>query len=280
MVLELLRGRSRGGHPSAPGLVSPSRHTLFRLVRIELRRSLARPAPWLLAALVGTYGSFAAVVESDPVARGARIGPSTVLSVAVGFEVLWLLVLALPLVCGGGFAEDRSSGYLALQRARGVSRKMLAIAHLFVTIATGVLMTVMSMSAIVAVALMVNQVHLAPVGAAVSFAPRVLESRPLCWALLVAGIYSIASATTIGLSSLVGVWRSSLAARAVPPATILTLGFALAGSRAWLNPLERASFLQVFGAEWVSPNSMVTYWVIAELLVALAFVVGFSAKEG
>ncbi len=192
---------------------------------------------------------------------------------------MWLLVLMLPLACGGMLAEDRLSGYLALRVTRGASRRLVALSHVLVVAVLGAISTLISVGAICVAAVSANSVAAASVGKAVSFVPTMLESRPVAWAFVVAGVYALACTASLVFSALVGVWRTTLTARVVPPVTMLALGFVLTGPLVRLSPFERASFLQVFGAEWVAPGPMVAYWGALALGAAAAFVAGFSAKE-
>ncbi|MCL2503629.1 MAG: hypothetical protein FWE94_03345 [Coriobacteriia bacterium] len=246
----------------------------------EARRLLARPGAWIAVALVSLYATSALFIERDAVARGSSVDPSAVLGAAVGLQTLWLLVLVLPMAIGGTLADDRASGYLSLQLTRGVPRSLVAVSRLFAAVLTALATTVASVVVVLCVAAAAGPVLFAPVGQAVSFAPELLDTRPLLWVLTVIAIYTVAAASVLGSSMFVGLWFHALASRIMPPVSVVASAFVFVGRLTRFSPFERVSFLQIFDADWAAPIPMLIYWGIAWAVVACVVTVCVSAKEG
>ena len=254
---------------------------VWRTAQAETLRLVTRPRMWALVAAVGAYGAAASLAERDAVARGAGVQPTVALGAAVGLQVLWLLVLALPLVAGGSFGRDRDAGYLRLLYARGLTPTLAVIARLLAALEVAAFAVAVVACTIVAAAVARESGAIRDLGSAVSFAPQLLGRSLVAWVALVSAVYALATATVLGISTLLGVFTSELAAQTVPPLLMLILGFVFVGPLWPLNPLERASFLQIHGVEWaVSPVQMTLYWLSGLTLIAGLAIMAVRARRG
>jgi len=253
---------------------------VWRAAQAETLRLVTRPRMWALVAAVGAYGAVASFAERDAVARGAGVQPTVALGAAVGLQVMWLLVLAIPLVAGGSFGRDRDAGYLRLLYARGLTPTLAVVARLLAALEVATLSVAVVACTIVAAAMAREAGAIHELGSAVSFAPQLLGRSLLAWAVLVSAIYALAAATVLGVSTVLGVFTSELAAQTVPPLLMLILGFAFVGPLWPLNPLERASFLQIHGVAWaVSPSQMTLYWLCGLILVTALAIGAVRARR-
>jgi hypothetical protein len=254
---------------------------VLRLAGAEFLRLATRVRLWVFLELICIYGVVASRIEVPAVARGAGIAPARGLYLAVSLETLWLFVIGISLVAGGTFAEDRRSGYLVMQLSRGVSVPQIVVSRLCAVCSAAAL----SAAATTAV-LGLSSVLSAPrdqdgLGAAVSFVPELLELSPFVWALLVAGVNSVAAAAMLSASLLIGALTTGKYVSEIgPPLGTLLLGFAMTGPLWAINPLERASFMQVSDAEWAMPGSMILYWGCVLAFAGCAAVLVSERRRG
>ena len=199
-------------------------------------------------------GRLPARVETEALARGTGVSLGWQLTAAKGAQVLWLLILALPLVVGANLAYDRSTGHLLLQRARGASSATIAAGRLAAAALLALAAVAVTLSALL-VAAVVAIPRAASVGSAVGFEPRLLDASPAAWLALVGGIQSLAATVVLTGSLFVG-WlvAAPRVAKIGPPLFVLGLGFAMTGPLSRLNPLERVSFLDLYGVSWTKPD--------------------------
>ena len=235
---------------------------------------------WLLIMLVSTYGVAAVALERDAVARGAGIQPSGSLGIAVGLQVLWLGALSLPFAAGGLLARDRDSGRTAMQRSRGISAGTLAAAHLSAATMVAVVTALVCATLIAAVAWALPAPTGGTTSTAVPFWHSLLDTSPAAWILVVAAVYALAGSALLSFSLLLATFGAGpRLCEIVPPLAALGLGFAVVGPLAFLNPLERLSFLQLHAVGWASAGSMIGYWG-ATIAVIDVFAVAVARKGG
>ena len=123
---------------------------------------------------------------------------------AASARVLWLVVLALPLVAGANLAHDRTTGYLLLQRARGASTVTVTAGRLAAVALLAQTAVALTLGALLLAALLAMP-SAASVGSAVGFEPELLDDSPGAWLALVNGIQALA-ATVVLIGSLLLGW--------------------------------------------------------------------------
>lgn len=253
---------------------------VWRIAVAEIYRSVTRARYWLLLLLTLGYGTLASGAEAEAVARGAGVASGWQLAVSVGMQVLWVLVLALPLVVGGNVAHDRATGHIRLQRVRGASSATVALGRLGAAAALSLLGV-----SVVILAMLLASVIATPrgssVGLAVGFEPRILDALPIVWLTLVGTIHILAATVLLAGATLTG-WllAKPRAAEFAPTLLVLGLGFVMTGGLSSLNPLERISFLQLHGISWTAPGAMLGYWSCCLLALGVSVVRVAQQRNG
>jgi hypothetical protein len=238
---------------------------ITRMAALELVRLCSRGRLWLLVAVASVYGGSAAWLEVEGVALGSLVEPSPSLYLALSMQSLWLLVLMLPLGAGGTLALDARSGYLALLRARGATPNVILASRLIAGCGVALVSFMCAGIASIGFAGAYGIVRAArgPAGEAISFLPHLLDAAPHRWMVLVTVVYVLAGAAVVTLGiMLAALSEARYVSEIGPPLIVLILGFGMTGALWPLNPLERASFLQISGAGWTAAESMIVYWLV------------------
>jgi hypothetical protein len=256
---------------------------LTRIVAGEVVRQLGRPQPWLLASLAGAYGIWAGRMEAAGVALGASLEVTPALLLGLSMQTLWLLVVMLPVAAGGALSADMRSGYVRLVLSRGVSRQLLVRGRLVAAwLVSGVVCAAVGFALWFAASWAdVESVRASNMDGAFSFLPEMLGRSPASWCITVTLIYATAGAALLSAGlALSALSPAKLVSEIGPTLAVLLLGFSIVGTFWPLNPLERASFLQVHGVAWTAPVPMIAYWLTVTALMSVVASIAFDKGGG